>query len=298
MTLAVETKNLTKRYGKFTALDGMNLSLEENKIYGLLGRNGAGKSTLLNLLTTQNIPTAGKMQIFGEDPWENSRVLQKICYIRENAIYPYHFRLRVILQIAADFFPNWSADFAADLIDAFELDLGKKVFQLSRGMKTALGVTIGLASRAPLTILDEPALGLDAVARQIVYDRLLQDYSEHPRTILMSTHLIDEVSTLFEQVVIMDKGKLILQDETELLRDKGFYLAGKKDLVLEFAKGKEMIDEQHLGGQSQVAIFNQLTAEETSKAVDMGIEVSVIPLQKLFVYLTEKEKRCNHHESH
>lgn len=298
MTCVVETNNLTKRYGSFTALEQMNLRLEANKIYGLLGRNGAGKSTLLNLITTQNIPTAGEIKIFGENPWDNSRVLRQMCYIRENATYPYYFRLKAILRIAADFYPNWSMDLADDLIDSFELDVEKKVIQLSRGMRTALGVIIGMASRAPLTIFDEPVLGLDAVARQTLYDRLLQDYSEYPRTIIMSTHLIDEVSMLFEEVIIMNKGKLILQEEAERVRNRGYYLSGKKDLVLQFASGKEIVNEQHLGGQSQIAIFGDLMTEEKAKASGMGIEVSTIPLQKLFVYLTEKEKRCNHHESH
>lgn len=290
MTLAVQTKNLTKRYGKFTAVDQMSISLEANKIYGLLGRNGAGKSTLLNLLATHNLPTEGEVRIFGAHPWDNSTVLRRMCYIRENATYPYYFRLKAVLQIAADFFPNWDAGFAAELMDSFELDREKKVLQLSRGMRSALGVVIGLASRAPLTIFDEPVLGLDAVARQTLYDRLLQDYSECSRTFIISTHLIDEVSMLFEEIIMMSKGRLVLHDEAERLRNRGYYLSGKKDLVAEFVRGKEVINEQSLGGQSQIAVFGELQTEEKERASRTGIEISTIPLQKLFVYLTEKRK--------
>src|SRR6266536_2254379 len=201
MSTIVEAECLTKRFGDLTAIDSISFSLEAGKIYGLLGRNGSGKTALLRLLTAQLFATGGTLLVFGEQPYENRRVLSQICFMKENQQYPKRWRVGDVLAMAASFFPRWDADYASALSKDFQLPLTRKVRSLSRGALSALGIVVGLASRAPLTIFDEP-LGLDVVARSLFYERLLDDYVEHPRTILVSTHLIDEVSRLLEQLLI------------------------------------------------------------------------------------------------
>lgn len=289
-TAAIEVINLTKKYDRFTAIENMNLIIESNKIHGLLGRNGAGKTTLLNIVATHNFPTSGGVKIFGEEAWTKSEVLQKVCYIRENPIYPFNFKLKNIFDIVSDFYPNWNENLALELVDKFNLNLEKKARQLSRGMLSALGVIIGLASRAPLTILDEPALGLDAVARQTLYDSLLEEYCNHPRTILLSTHLIDEVSKIFENVIIIKDGEIILNDDADFLRNRGYYFLGNKAELKKVVKEKTILNEQMFGNQSQIAIFDELTEAEKVTAKENGIDINSIPMQKLFVYLTEDRK--------
>lgn len=284
---AVETTNLTKKYGRFTAIENMDLVIEPNKIHGLLGRNGAGKTSLLNIVATHNFPTSGQVKIFGEDPLTESEVLKKVCYVRENTVYPFNFKLKSVLDIVSDFYPYWDADFAQELVHRFNLNPDKKLRQLSKGMFSALGAVIGLASRAPLTILDEPSLGLDAVARETFYDSLLEDYMNHPRTILLSTHLIDEVSKIFEKIVIVKEGKVILNDNADLLRNKGHYLSGNKGPIEELVKGKMILNQQNFGSKMKVAIFSELLDEEKEKAKQNDIDINSIPMQKLFVYLTE-----------
>lgn len=207
MNYAVEINRLTKSFSQVTAIDEVSFSLEAGKIYGLLGRNGAGKTTIMHMITAQLFPTSREIKVFGQHPYENNRVLSQICFIKESQKYPDSFRVIDVLEAAQAFFPNWDRDYAYSLIEEFRLPLKRGMKKLSRGMLSSVGIVIGLASRAPLTIFDEPYLGLDAVARNLFYDRLLEDYSEHPRTVVLSTHLIDEVSNILEHVIVIDRRK-------------------------------------------------------------------------------------------
>src|SRR5262249_44679828 len=158
-----------------TAVKGVSFSIEAEKIYGLLGRNGAGKTSIMRIITAQELATCGEAQIFGEAPYENSRVLSRICFVKDTQTYPKHFRVSDVLSVAPFFYPNWDREYALTLIEEFRLPLNLRMKALSRGMLSAAGIVVGLASRAPLTMFDEPYLGLDAVARGVFYDRLLED---------------------------------------------------------------------------------------------------------------------------
>src|SRR5262249_40772508 len=151
-------------------------------------------TTLMQIITGQQFASSGTVEVMGASPVENDTVLTNVCFVRENLRYPEWFTVRHSLRAAALLFPRWDEAFAQSLVDEFRLPRFRQMRKLSRGMLSAVGVIIGLASRAPLTLFDEPYLGLDAVARQLFYDRLLADYAEHPRTIVLSTHLIDEVA--------------------------------------------------------------------------------------------------------
>ncbi len=204
----------------------MSFSIEAGKIYGLLGRNGAGKTTIMQIITAQLFATSGEVMVFGEAPYENSRVLSQICFVKDSQKYPNRYRVLDVLAQAAFFFPSWDREYAFALIEEFRLPLNRRMKALSRGMLSAVGIIIGLASRAPLTIFDEPYLGLDAVSRSLFYGRLLEDYAEHPRTVILSTHLIDEISRLLEHILVIDQGRLILDEEAEALRGRAFTVVG------------------------------------------------------------------------
>lgn len=204
----------------------MTFRVEEHGITGLLGRNGAGKTTLMQLITGQDFATHGEIRVFGQSPVENASVLQRISFIKESQRYPDDFKVKHVFRSAPWFFANWDADFAERLIDDFRLPLDRRIKKVSRGQLSSIGVIVGLASRAPLTFFDEPYLGLDAVARQTFYDRLLEDYAEHPRTVILSTHLIDEVSNLLEHVIVIDEGRIIIDQDAESLRGSVTTLVG------------------------------------------------------------------------
>ncbi|HYI15911.1 MAG TPA: ABC transporter ATP-binding protein [Thermomicrobiales bacterium] len=288
--MTVETRDLMLRYRETTALDGLSFALEGGKIYGLLGRNGSGKSTLLSVLAAFRKADEGDILIDGEPVFENPRVTRQIALIRENVDVPdTDDKIERVLEFAACYRPNWDADYAARLLDVFELDPKKKVKELSRGKQSALGAVLGLAARAPLTMFDETYLGMDAPSRYRFYDAILDDYIAHPRTIIISTHLIEEVARIFEEVVIIDKGRLVLHEPVETLTARGATVTGPAEQVEAFADGQTILNERQLGRTKSVMVYGQVTDEQRQHVRDTGLDLEPIALQDLFVYLTNSK---------
>lgn len=291
MTAAIEATGVTRRFGSLRAVDDVTFSIEEGAICGLLGRNGAGKTTLMQLLTGQDFVSGGSISVFGQSPVENASVLQNVCFIKESQKYPEDFKVKHVLKSAPWFFQNWNADLAGQLVEEFRLPQGRKIKKLSRGQLSSVGVIVGLASRAPLTIFDEPYLGLDAVARQLFYDRLLADYALHPRTVVLSTHLIDEVSNLLEHVLVIDNGRIIIDDSADNLRGSATAVVGTKAAVDEFARNRQVLHRDNIGGISSATI-GTLSDDDRKAAAAAGLELSAVSLQQLIIRktgTTEKE---------
>lgn len=286
MTNIVEVKGLTKSYGQVTAVDHVSFTIEANKIYGLLGRNGAGKTTIMHMISSQQFATSGELRVFGEDPYENSRVLRQICFIKESQKYPDSFRVVDVIEVARSLFPNWDHAYAHSLIEDFRLPLKRKIKKLSRGMLSSVGIVVGLASRAPLTIFDEPYLGLDAVARILFYDRLLEDYAEFPRTVILSTHLIDEVSRLLEHVLVIDNGKMIMNEDADALRGRACTVSGLATAVDSFTRGKELLERTAFGAAASATILGALSDRDRKEAEALGLEFTPVSMQQLIVHLT------------
>jgi ABC-2 type transport system ATP-binding protein len=289
MTAVVEVAGLTRTFGSLAAVNDATFRVEQNQIYGLLGRNGAGKTTLMQLLTGQQFASKGSIRVFGENPVENAAVLQSTCFIKESQKYPDDFQPRHVFKSAAWFFPNWDADFAAQLATEFRVPLKRKMKKLSRGQVSAVGVIVGLASRAPLTFFDEPYLGLDAVARQLFYDRLLEDFAEHPRSIILSTHLIDEVSNLLEHVLVIDEGRIIIDAPADDLRGSVINVVGSTTAVDAFVGSRPVLHRDGVGGLASVTI-GALTPAEQAAARTAGLELSPVSLQQLIIRTTTENE--------
>ncbi|MEO5921844.1 MAG: ABC transporter ATP-binding protein [Pseudolysinimonas sp.] len=285
MTTVVEAHGLTKHFGKVHAVEDATFTIEENRIYGLLGRNGAGKTTLMSLLTGQEFATSGRVEVYGHSPVENAGVLERTAFIKESQRYPDDFRVKHVLKSAPWFFANWDAGFADQLVEEFRLPRDRRIKKLSRGQLSAVGVIVGLASRAPLTFFDEPYLGLDAVARQLFYDRLLADYAEHPRTVVLSTHLIDEVSNLLEHVIVIDDGRIIIDSDADELRGSATTVAGTSASVDAFTKDREVLHREGIGGLASATLAG-LDASGRRAAAAAGLELTPVSLQQLIVRST------------
>lgn len=283
----LEIKNLSKSYGKAKVLTNINLTLEDNKIYGLLGRNGVGKTTLLSIISNQLRCNAGELKYGGENIYENSKAVENICLVKEKGIPVDSDKVKRIFSIAKTLYKDWDEEYKNYLVKEFNLDVKKKYTKLSRGNQTIVGLIIGLASRAKLTIFDEPSLGLDAAFRYKFYDLLLDDAQKNPRTIIISTHLIDEVTNLFEEVIILKDEKIYIKDEVSNVMEKGYFLNGKAENILPIINGKNIIHKEEFGSSVIIGLFDELASEEKSLLKDKGVEISNVPLQKLFVYLTE-----------
>lgn len=288
MNSVVEVRNLTKSYGKVVAVDNVSFTLEADKIYGLLGRNGAGKTTIMHMITAQQFATSGDIKVFGEAPYENNRVLSQMCFIKESQKYPDTFRVIDVLEVCATLYANWDWDFAKSLIEDFRLPIKRRMKKLSRGMLSSVGIIVGLASRAPFTIFDEPYIGLDAVARTIFYNRLIEDFSLHPRTVLLSTHLIDEVSGILEHIMLIDNGKLMLNVDADDLRGQAFTIVGRASAVDSFTKGMQVIARDTFGSLASVTVMGEMNADNRGIAQSLGLELAPVPLQQLIVHLTSQ----------
>lgn len=282
MNHIITTDALTKRFGGEEAVSSVSLALEPGRVYGLLGRNGAGKSTLMRLLTGQEFATSGTIRVFGETPVENAGVLDRVCFIKETQSYPDAFRARHVLANAPHFFRHWDQAYADRLVDLFEVPMNRHMKKLSRGQRSAVGAIVGLASRAELTLFDEPYAGLDAVARRAFYDALLEDIAEHPRTVLFSTHLIDEAADLLEHVIAISHGRIVLDADADELRGAAATVAGPAAAVEDFVSRRESTGVRRLGGLATSTVTS-LDTDGRAAARAAGLDLTEVSLQDLVI---------------
>lgn len=285
----IKAENLTLAYGKQKALHDVSFELNGEKIYGLLGRNGAGKTSLLSIIASFREPTSGVLMIDGEVPFENARIMQQVAFLYDKDYSKTPENAKNILLDVERYRPHFDMEYAESLLELFQIDPKKPVKQFSKGMQSALNVAIGLASRAPITIFDEVYLGMDAPSRDKFYQALLEEQEAHPRIFILSTHLVSEMDRLFDEVVILKQGRVLLQEDYESLISKGATLTGNANVIDEFAKDKEPIDTKQLGETKAVTIYGHLSEKEKAMLKSQGIDISPVSLQDLFIYLTEED---------
>ena len=283
MIPTISATALGRRYRDQIALDDVSLTVEPGTVTGLLGRNGAGKTTLMRIVTGQESPTTGAIRVFGQVPAENEAVLRRMVFVREEQSYP-DFRVRHAIRVASLFYPNWSEELAQQLLADFDLPPQRRIKKLSRGMRSAVGIVIGLAARAELILFDEPYAGLDAVARQLFYDRLLAELAEHPRTVVLSTHLIDEVADLLEHVVMLDRGRVVLDRPANDVRGTAMTVSGPATAVEEFVAGRAIWHRQRLGSRASVTVPGPLDFATQAHARALHLSVEHLSLQQLLLH--------------
>lgn len=297
MTTAINIHGVTRSFGRVKALDNVNIAVEKHSILGLLGRNGAGKTTLMSIIAGQDRATQGRVEVLGHTPFEHSPTLSQIIYVRDNQRYPDDYKLHHVLRIAPEFAPNWSDDVAHELIDGFRIPSKIQIKKMSRGQLSSVAIVLSLASRAPVTLLDEPYLGLDVTGRKLFHTILLRDYEEHPRTVVLSTHLIEESAALLDRVVILDQGKVIVDDETENARDSVVVLSGNSDAVREVLAGRRVLQSQSMGSITTVIASGSADAALTQLASTRGVQVGRASLQDLVSAHGEPTQEEGHYEA-
>jgi ABC-2 type transport system ATP-binding protein len=288
MTPFISVAGLTRRYRGHVALNDVTVEIEGPSITGLLGRNGVGKTTLMRIIAAQEFPTAGRVRVLGASPMENDAILRRMVLVREDQAFP-DLKVRQVLQVASWFYPNWSAELAEALLADFGLPLNRKMKKLSRGMRSAVGIIIGLAARAEVTLFDEPYAGLDAVARQVFYDRLLADYAEHPRAVLLSTHLIDEAADLLERVVVMDRGRVMLDAAADDIRGSAATVSGPAAAVAEFTAGRVVWDRRMIAGQESAVVAGAMDARDWAWSRELSLSLTPLSLQQLVVHAAGRD---------
>lgn len=283
----IRVEGVTKRYGGARALDNVSLTFEAGKIHALLGRNGAGKSTLLGIASNRLFPTSGQVLVDGESVTENPSALAKIYALGLSDLYPETWRVDRLYQRLAAFHEGFDPQLALSIAKQFGLKTDATIDALSTGHRTVYRLAIALATTEEYLLLDEPVLGLDANARELFYRLLLEDYLEKQRTIIVATHLVEEVANLVEWVTVIDHGRVLLQASAEELRASGYSVSGRAENVDAYCEGCEVLGVDELGGLKVAYLHGTFDAE----AADEGLTLAPMSLQKLFVKLTERSNR-------
>ncbi len=288
---SLTARGLCKTYGKVRALDHVSLTLEPGHIYGLIGRNGAGKTTLLAGLTAQLPLDEGQVAYGGAPVWENEAALADLCFSRELTgklgASTAGLRVKDYLKAGRLFYPHWDEAYAQKLVRLFGLEEKKRLNALSKGMTSAVTIVLALASRAPVTMMDEPAAGLDVVAREDFYRLLLEDHTGTGRTFVISTHILEEAAPVFERVMVMKEGRLIENCETDALLAQFCAVSGRDDAVAAACEGYEVLHTEALGRQ---VLCTVRAPRETVAARGLDVDCTALSLQKVFVALCGHER--------
>ena len=288
MVIAVKLKNITHSFKDNLILDDISINFYENKIYGLLGKNGVGKTTLLNIISNQLISKSGTVEIFGKGLNKRNDILDKICIVREREFPEKDLLVKELFKLYSYFYKDYDKELQEKLCDYFEINTNNSYRKLSRGMKMIVSNIIGICSNAQITIFDEPTIGLDADNREEFYKILLDSYIKNPRTIIISTHLINEVENLIENVVIINNKKVIVDDSIDNISQKSYYISGDKyDLEkLQCIKNRE--PDKSFGSKEVYKYYGVINDEDLKIIESLKINLENMNLQDMFVHLTKR----------
>ncbi|MDA8020549.1 MAG: ABC transporter ATP-binding protein [Thermoanaerobaculia bacterium] len=216
----IEIDQLSRRFGSKTALDDATIRVPRGLVFGLVGENGAGKTTMIKHILGLLKAEHGAVRVFGRDPVaEPVAVLARLGYLSEDRCLPQWMRVDELMRYTKAFYPGWDDDFATQLCETFELDPRQKIRSLSRGQHVRTGLLIALAHRPELLVLDEPSSGLDPVVRRDILEAIIRTVADEGRTILFSSHLLDEVERVSDRVAMLHQGRVVLEDDLEEIKN-------------------------------------------------------------------------------
>ncbi|GAA0863186.1 ABC transporter ATP-binding protein [Paraclostridium tenue] len=288
MKKVIEIKNLDYKFKDKEVFKNLNIDFEENKIYGLLGKNGAGKTTLINIMTNQLMSRNGDIKVLGLDPRVNPEILEEVCVVREREFYYNEAKVKTIFSMYSSFYSNYDKELEKKLCEVFDINPKSRYKKLSRGMKTSISNIIGICSNAKITIFDEPTIGLDPINRKEFYEILLESYTNKNRTIIISTHLIDEIGELLEKVAIIKDGSILVNDYIENINKKSYYISGNKEDLKRLKILKEVKEVRSFGNIVTYSYYGDIDENDMKIINECGIEIDTMNLQDLFININKK----------
>jgi ABC-2 type transport system ATP-binding protein len=276
---SIEARGLRKLYGSTVALAGVDLKVEEGRILGLIGPNGAGKSTALNAILGLT-PYQGELSVLGKDPWAGrDRLMREVCFIADVAVLPRWMKVSQALDYVAGVHPGFDRAKAEAFLAKTQIKRTSRVRELSKGMVTQLHLALVMAIDARLLVLDEPTLGLDLIYRKQFYDTLLNDYFDHTRTIVVTTHQVEEIQDILTDIAFIDRGRIVLDSSMEAFEGRFAELMVKPD-DLAAARALGPIHERQVFGRS-ILLFDGVARD---KLAGLG-EVHTPSIADVFVAL-------------
>ena len=271
----IKFKNATKKYGGTTAVDNITLNIPEHGLYCLLGRNGAGKTTLMKLLAGHIAATDGDIIVDGKNV-STGYMPECVNFIESNSAQ-FNMKVSDLIKTAAELQDNFDYNFALEMTSRFELNPNKKYKQLSFGMKTMLTAIITLSNNSKIILLDEPTLGFDAIMRDQFNTLLLESYNSHPRVIIVSTHLIDEIAKVTERFIIINEGKILLEAGIEEIDEKAYTMSGMANVIMPLMNNLNCIGKTTMGSVMAAHIYdNRITPPD-------GVTIDRMSLQDFFI---------------
>jgi ABC-2 type transport system ATP-binding protein len=279
----IEARGIRKAFGTTVALDGVDLSVEEGRIVGLIGPNGAGKTTALNAILGLT-PYQGQLTVLGCDPWTaRAQLMRDVAYIADVAVLPRWIRVSQLLDYAGGVHPRFDRAKAEGFLARTAIKGNARVRELSKGMVTQLHLALVMAVDARLLVLDEPTLGLDILYRKQFYDALLNDYFDQSRTILVTTHQVEEIQDVLTDVVFINRGRIVFASSMEQFESRYLEVVVRPDR-LDAARALRPIHERQLLGKSILL----MEGADHQQLAALG-EVRTPSLADLFVAVMERQ---------
>ena len=271
MNKIVSLRNVSKRYGNFEALQSVSFDVEPGSIVGLIGPNGAGKTTTLKaILGLCNF--SGDMEVLGIDPRKGRHeIMQRVCFISDVGVLPRWMKVNQVLEYVAGVHPKFDRAKAIELLSETNIPSNKKVGELSKGMVTQLHLSIVMAIDVELLVLDEPTIGLDILYRKTFYDRLLNDYFDHQRSIIVSTHQVEEIESILSHLVFIDSGRIALDRAMDSLAEHYVELLVGPDRVTTAQEMGPIYTRDVLGKKSMIFEFESVPREKLEALGEIGV---------------------------
>ena len=286
----IQCQNVTKTYGSQIILEDLNFSIKKNTLTGIIGRNGVGKTTLMKMIAGFIQESSGTLDVFSEPPFNSLKVSSNTIFTDDLMLFPQNMRLIDILNECERFYFRWDHELALRLLDYFSLHPQLKPRVLSKGKRSTFYAVIGLASRSPLTIFDEPTTGMDAVVRKDFYRALLKDYIAHPRTILLSSHHVEEIEDLLEDVLLIHDQKVLFHDSVTTLQETFVNLTGKEQLLAKHIPRQDIITFKTTGPYVIWTVKNQFTNDVLEAMRKDNIRISSVSANEAYIALTQGNK--------
>jgi len=286
--MAIECKNLKKRYMRKNALEDITFQLEDQKITGLIGRNGAGKTTLLKILAGFIKESSGVVKVFSNKPFNDLTVSANCILVDDQMSFPDSLTLAEILQTAPSFYSKWDAELAKRLFDYFHLDSKQQHSKLSKGSQATFNMIFGLATRCELTMFDEPTNGMDEAVRTDFYRALLKEYIAHPRSILISSHHLAEIEHLLEDILLIHKGKVVFHKSLDEVKEYAVGIQGPSEIVEKWTTDEEILHSKQLEDQRRYVVVKANPSLE--KVRTEGVTVHSISASDVCMYVTSDRK--------
>lgn len=290
MKKPIRIEHISKKYKSKLALDNVSFSLEDVGITGLIGANGAGKTTLLQLLAGEIRASKGEVVVYENNPFVSLKVAQSIFFFRSDTPIASTMTVKRLFKQMKRFYPTWNNELAEKLMAFFQIPTNALVSELSTGKASLIRGLIGICVNCPLTIFDEPTLGMDEPTREAFFRALLKSYLLNPRAIIISSHYISEIDKLCNHFVVINKGRLLISMNKEELEQYAIKISGPKEVIDRATSEKNIVFQEVFAEHHKYVVVANVTLDEVQSYKQKGLTIHSVAIADLCRYLTTEDK--------